>query len=49
MSASPMTQEQLDAIWARLDFGTRTTEDVRTLLIEVERLRAVLDQKENQS
>lgn len=36
----PMTQEQLDAIRERLDCGTPTTEDVSTLLAEVERLRA---------
>ena len=37
----PMTQEQLDAIQERLDCGTPTTEDVRILLAEVERLRAL--------
>lgn len=38
---NPMTPKQLDAIRGRLDCGTPTTEDVSTLLAEVERLRAL--------
>lgn len=37
----PMTQERLDAIQERVDCGTPTTDDVSTLLAEVERLRAL--------
>lgn len=37
----PMTPKQLDAIRGRLDCGTPTTEDVSTLITEVERLRAL--------
>lgn len=38
----PMTQEELDAIHARLGCDNSTTDDVCTLLDEVERLRARL-------
>lgn len=38
----PMTPKQLDAIRGRLDCGTPTTEDVSTLITEVDRLRAQL-------
>lgn len=37
----PMTQEELDAIHARLGCDNSTTDDVCTLLDEVERLRAL--------
>lgn len=41
MSTRPMTQEELDAIHMRLGYDNSTTDDVCTLLDEVERLRAL--------
>lgn len=41
MTTEPMTQEELDATHSRLGCDNSTTDDVCTLLDEVERLRAL--------